>query len=67
MNADNEPLKYKELTDLIIKAFYKVYSTLGYGFLEKVYLNALIIELAKLNVSAVPQCLLQVNQYPAAS
>jgi GxxExxY protein len=60
MHADNEPLKYKELTDLIIKAFYKVYSTLGYGFLEKVYLNALIIELAKLNVSAVPQCLLQV-------
>lgn len=34
-------------TDLIIKAFYKVYNTLGYGFLEKVYHNALLIELRK--------------------
>lgn len=36
---------YEEKTDLIIKAFYKVYKTLGYGFLEKVYHNALLIEL----------------------
>ncbi|HEY84866.1 MAG TPA: GxxExxY protein [Chloroflexi bacterium] len=28
--------------------FYTVYNTLGYGFLEKVYENALIIELEKL-------------------
>ncbi|HXG66251.1 MAG TPA: GxxExxY protein [Blastocatellia bacterium] len=33
------------LTDQIIKAFYRVYNTLGYGFLEKVYENALAIEL----------------------
>lgn len=30
-----------ELTQLILKAFYKVYNTLGYGFLEKVYENAM--------------------------
>lgn len=38
----------EEITEKIIQAFYKVYDTLGYGFLEKVYLNALFIELAAL-------------------
>ncbi len=38
---------YSELSDTIIKAFYKVYNTLGFGFLEKVYENAMIIELKK--------------------
>jgi len=38
---------HKELTDTIIKCFYKVYNALGYGFLEKVYENALKIELEK--------------------
>lgn len=38
-------MKYQEITEKIIQAFYKVYNTLGYGFLEKVYLNALYIEL----------------------
>jgi GxxExxY protein len=36
---------HKEITDQIIKGFYSVYNTLGYGFLEKVYENALLIEL----------------------
>jgi len=39
--------KHTDLTDKIIKAFYIVYNTLGYGFLEKVYRNAMAIELAK--------------------
>jgi GxxExxY protein len=43
MNTDN--YKQSEITEKIIKAFYKVYNTLGYGFLEKVYENALFIEL----------------------
>ena len=38
---------YQETTDVILKAFYKVYNVLGFGFLEKVYENALGIELAK--------------------
>jgi len=38
---------HQEITDKIIKAFYAVYNTLGHGFLEKVYHNALLIELAK--------------------
>lgn len=28
-------MKHEEITDKIIKAFYRVYNTLGYGFLEK--------------------------------
>lgn len=35
---------HSEITEKIIKTFYKVYNTLGYGFLEKVYENALIIK-----------------------
>ncbi|WP_320814748.1 GxxExxY protein [Flavobacterium sp.] len=38
-------LLHNELTSLILKTFYDVYNELGYGFLEKVYQNALIIEL----------------------
>lgn len=34
-----------ELTQEIIGTFYDVYNALGYGFLEKVYENALVIEL----------------------
>jgi hypothetical protein len=30
------PYKHSELTEQIIGAFYAVYNTLGYGFLEKV-------------------------------
>ena len=33
------------LTNVIINAFYEVYNKLGYGFLEKVYRNALYFEL----------------------
>jgi len=38
---------HQEITDQIIKCFYKVYNTLGYGFLEKVYEKAFAIELEK--------------------
>ena len=40
-----DTFKHTELTDKIIKAFYKVYNQLGYGFLEKVYVNAMMYEL----------------------
>ena len=35
----------QEDVDKILKAFYLVYNTLGYGFLERVYQNALYFEL----------------------
>ncbi len=38
---------HSEITDRIIKCFYIVYNKLGFGFLEKVYQNALMYELRK--------------------
>lgn len=40
-------LLHEEISEKIIKSYYRVYNTLGYGFLEKVYENALAIELRK--------------------
>lgn len=37
-------------TNLIISAFYEVYNTLGYGFIENVYQNALYKEMKKRNI-----------------
>lgn len=50
-----ETLIHSEITGKIIKAFFKVYNTLGYGFLEKVYENALILELEEMGLNAVKQ------------
>ena len=60
MNTDYQDIKYKALTEKIIKIFYKVYNTLGYGFLEKVYENAMMIEFRKERVSAVAQSPIEV-------
>jgi GxxExxY protein len=48
-------MKHAEITDVIINSFYKVYNTLGYGFLEKVYENALFYELSQRDLSCVKQ------------
>ena len=45
-------VKHAELTEKIIAAFYTVYNKLGTGFLEKVYRNALALELAKRGLDA---------------
>ncbi len=47
--------KYQDITEKIIRAFYNVYNLLGYGFLEKVYENAMIIELKSLNLNCDKQ------------
>ncbi len=44
---DNDKLLHKDLTDSIIGIYYNVYNELGYGFLESVYHNAMIIALRK--------------------
>lgn len=46
---------HSDITGLIIKAYYNVYNLLGFGFLEKVYENALIIELKKLGLQCEQQ------------
>ncbi len=47
--------KHADLTEKIIGAFYRVYNTLGYGFSEKAYENALAIELRKLGLKVEQQ------------
>lgn len=53
-------MKHGELTDRIICSFYNVYNTFGYGFLEKVYENALLLELRRAGVEAKAQWPIQV-------
>jgi len=47
--------KHSELTGKIIGAFFQVYNQLGYGFSEKIYENALAIELVKLGLKVDSQ------------
>ncbi len=51
---------HEETTQVIIKSFYTVYNTLGPGFLEKVYENALVHELTKAGLAVQQQAPLQV-------
>lgn len=55
MNADLHDRKHSELTEKIIKLFYDVYNALGYGFLEKVYENALLLEFSRSGITAAAQ------------
>ncbi len=48
-------LLHEETTEIILKCFYTVYNTLGFGFLEKVYENALLIELNKNGIKCKQQ------------
>jgi GxxExxY protein len=52
--------KYAELTEQIIRAFYTVYNTLGYGFLEKVYVKALLLELKRVGLTVANQVAIDV-------
>ena len=42
----DEKFKHGDLTDKIIGTFYEVYNELGFGFLESVYEEAMIIALS---------------------
>ena len=55
MNTDYQDFKYRELTERIINVFYKVYNKLGYGFLEKIYENAMMLELKKEGITSASQ------------
>jgi GxxExxY protein len=52
---------HSDLTSKIIKAYFKVYNKLGYGFLEKVYENALLHELRSMNLTCFSQ--VQIDVY----
>jgi GxxExxY protein len=46
---------HAEISEQIIKSFYHVYNTLGYGFLERVYENALRNSLRKAGLDILQQ------------
>ncbi|MBK9463000.1 MAG: GxxExxY protein [Sphingobacteriales bacterium] len=48
-------MQHEELTKIIIGCAYTVHNTLGAGFLEKVYENALCLELKKQGLDAIQQ------------
>lgn len=56
MKNEQVELKHREITDKILHAFFKiVYPKLGYGFLEKIYENALVIALTSLRLKVEQQ------------
>ena len=44
---ENDVLIPQELIDIILTQFYRIYNDLGYGFLERVYQNALYFALVE--------------------
>ncbi|MEM7114502.1 MAG: GxxExxY protein [Chloroflexota bacterium] len=50
-----QTLLHQDLAKVVIGCFYTVYNTLGYGFLEKVYENALVIELRQKGLTVQQQ------------
>jgi GxxExxY protein len=53
-------MKYQEITSKIIKCAYTAHKSLGFGFLENVYQNALMIELANADLYAEKEKKIQV-------
>jgi GxxExxY protein len=51
---------HSDLTDKIIGCVYDVYNVLGYGFMEKVYENALVIKLKQVGLDVVQQAPIKV-------
>jgi GxxExxY protein len=57
-----DTLKHADVTDKILHAFFKkVYPKLGYGFLEKVYENALALELRRVGLKVEQQAKIEVH------
>lgn len=54
-------MKNEALTKQIIGVFYEVYNELGYGFLERVYQNAMFIALKNAGLSVEPQKKIKVH------
>ena len=48
-------MQFEELTEKIIGCAFQVYNTMGFGFLESVYENCLLIELKKAGLEANAQ------------
>ena len=53
-------IEREDITKEIIGAAFEVHNALGYGFLEKVYQNAMIVELKLRGIDATAEKLIQV-------
>ncbi len=51
----NRIMKYKDITEKVLAAAFKVHKKLGFGFLEKVYKNAMLVELKKSGLKVEPE------------
>ena len=60
MTSVPNKMRYQDLTSKIIECAYKVHNSLGFGFLEAVYQNALLIELVKAGLRADKEKSIQV-------
>ncbi|MCU0454395.1 MAG: GxxExxY protein [Bacteroidetes bacterium] len=54
---------HEQLTERVIRCFYEVYNELGYGFLEKVYEQSLMIRLRECELPAVRQMPISVQYH----
>jgi len=54
-------MKFEELTSKIIECAFKVHNTFGFGFLENVYQNALMIELDRAGLKPEKERRIQVE------
>lgn len=53
-------LKYEELTEKIIGVFYDVYNEIGYGFLESVYEESMVLALSEAELGVERQAAIPV-------
>jgi GxxExxY protein len=61
MHTDKRRTALDHLTERVIGCAYEVSNTLGCGFLEKVYENALAVELRRAGIGVQQQKLIQVR------
>jgi len=60
LQPSEEDWPERELTERILGAVFKVQNSLGVGFLEKVYENAMVVELSRMGIPVEQQKSLQV-------
>lgn len=63
INSNYNDPRIDLLVKKILRAYYNVYNKLGFGFLEKVYENSLVIELKKLGLHGRRQVPIKVFYY----
>jgi GxxExxY protein len=55
VNTKYEECKHRALIEKVITIYHKVYNKLGYGFQERVYKDAIMIELKQAGIHSISQ------------